>query len=266
MRRFAFFVLLALTVGSITAAAQFRTSRGVRLGELPPQRDGFTFCRLQYSEIRREAGGQGWSTDYELADQNLMIRLTELTKTRITTNQRNGPFHVVTNATDPSIYSCPFLFASDVGTVGFSAEEVDGLRQYLLKGGFLWVDDFWGPAAWRSWSNQIERVLPEYEIVPLTIDHKLFSTFYFVDEIPQIPSIQYWRSSGGATSERGSQSAEPQIYGIFNEDGSIMVLMSHNTDIADGWEREGEDFEFFHSFSPRGYAVGINVAIWAMTH
>src|SRR5690606_20195169 len=150
-----------------------------------------------------------------LADVNLMLRLSELTKTEVTWARRGQqPSHAVVRATDPAIYQCPFLFASDVGTAGLSPQEVAGLRDYLLKGGFLWVDDFWGPLALRNWLFEITEVLPDAEVVPLSIDHPIFSTFYFVEEKPQIPSIQFWRQSGGGVSERGAASTPTEFYGI----------------------------------------------------
>jgi hypothetical protein len=87
-----------------------------------------------------------------------------------------------------------------------------------------------------------------------------------VPKIPQVPSINFWRASGGGTSELGAESAEPHLRAIFDEHNRLIVLMSHNTDIADGWEREGEDDQFFFTFSPDSYAVGINVALWVLTH
>ncbi|MQA88614.1 MAG: DUF4159 domain-containing protein [Gemmatimonas sp.] len=257
----------ALTVGALGAAAQFRSFRGPRMvAELPDERNGFTFCRLEYTQVRREEMGQGSMTDFPMADQNLMVRLAELTLTQVTWHREGDPAHAVVRATDPELFGCPFLFASDAGTAGLTSEEVERLREYLLKGGFLWADDFWGPAALGHWLAEMEQLFPGREAVELPPDHPIYSAFYFVDEVPQIPSIQYWRASGGLTSERGNRSATPTIRGIFDDHGRIMVLMSHNTDIADGWEREGEDFQFFHSFSPLGYAVGINVAIWSMSH
>jgi hypothetical protein len=100
--------------------------------------------------------------------------------------------------------------------------------------------------------------------VPL--DHPVFRTMFDVKEVPQIPSIQFWRGSGGGTSERGSDSETPHMRGVSDHRGNLMVLMTHNTDISDAWEREGEDPQFFYSFSPAGYALGINVLIYAMTH
>ena len=133
----------------------------------------------------------------------------------------------------------------------------------------LYVDDFWGPEAWEHWAREIGRVLPpdEYPIVDVPLSDPIFSVAYDVKEIPQIPSIQYWRRSGGdGTSERGEESAVPHFRGIRNQAGQLMVLMTHNTDIADGWEREGESREFFFLFSVKAYPVGINIVLYAMTH
>jgi hypothetical protein len=262
-------LLFALFGAALVAGAQSRFRGGyapAELGVLPPERTGFTFCRLFYTSIRGEDGGQGWDTDYPGADQNLTYRLPEFTNAPVTKYPDGSPHHAVVRATDPTLFECPFLFASDVGTVGFSEDEVDRLRTYLLKGGFFWVDDFWGSSALRHFTEEIRRVIPDYPVVEIEPGHPLLSTFYTVDRIPQIPSIQHWRTSGGGTSERGSDSATPRMYAIFDEEGRLLVLMSHNTDIADGWEREGEDWAFFHAFSPHGYAVGVNVAIWSMTH
>ena len=228
----------------------------------------FNFCRGMFDSDRREAGGQGWWTDYPAADVNFSIRLSELTKTRVSRSPDNEPNHLVVRLTDDELFKCPFVEMEDVGTARFSDEEVRRLREYLLKGGFLWVDDFWGDWAWAQWVQEIERVLPRelYPIRPVSIDHPVFRTFFQVPRLPQIPSIAHWRRSGGGTSERGDESAVPQMYAISDPHDRIMVLMTHNTDISDAWEREGEDPRFFYQFSPDGYSVGINVLMYAMTH
>lgn len=263
---------MCLAVAGFGAAALFAQVpyyvRGGRItqGELPPERSGFTFCRLVYERTYSEPSGSGWNTDYPMADQNLMIRLSELTNARITTHGEGDPAHALVAATDDAIFQCPFLYAADAGTIGWSDYEVERMREFFDKGGILWVDDFWGDLAWSRWLEQIHRVLPEYETVEIPLDHPVYSTFYFVERVPQIPSIQSWRRSGGETSERGIETETPRISGIFDENGALLVIMSHNTDIADGWEREAEDWAFFHAFSPYGYAVGINFVVWSMTH
>ncbi|HSJ30579.1 MAG TPA: DUF4159 domain-containing protein [Longimicrobiales bacterium] len=233
---------------------------------MPEQRGGFTFCRLLYNSVRAEPAGHGWNTDYPASDHNFMLRLSQLTTTDVSRWNDGEPGYAVVRATDRTLFECPFLFASDIGTARLSDEETLLLRQYLMKGGLLWVDDFWGDLAWDFWAETIRRVLPFYEITDLPPDHPLFTTAFVVPAVPQIPSIQFWRRSGGATSERGAASAEPHLRAIRDENGRIMVLMTHNTDIADGWEREGEDDDYFFSFSGDAYALGINIALWALTH
>ena len=248
-----------VTIGEITVVRSFQRT-------LPQIPGGFTFCRLRYLQTRQEQRGQGWSTDYPNADRNLTTRLSELTPTSVSHWEDGRPGFVVVEAMSPQLYECPFLFASDVGTASFDADEVLRLRDYFAKGGFLWADDFWGTEAWRHWAEQMELVFPDLRIQDLPPDHPLFSIVYAVEEVPQIPSIQYWRESGGGTSEMGAQSATPRLRAIRDDTGRILVLMSHNTDIADGWEREGEDYEFFASFSPDAYALGVNILVWIMTH
>ena len=252
------------------AAAQF--GRGPRYPPRYPTADtfghGFVFCRGIFNSSRREAGGSGWSTDYPDAERNFSIRLSELTKTRVRFRPDNEPDFITVRLTDKALFSCPYLHLEDAGTAFFSESEVTSLRRYLLKGGFIWVDDFWGNDAWDQWAAQIAEVLPpgEYPIREISLDHPVFRSQFDVRTFPQIPSIQFWRTNGGTTSERYEESATPHAKAITNARGELMVLMTHNTDISDAWEREGEDPRFFYTFSPDGYAVGINVVLYAMTH
>jgi hypothetical protein len=184
-------------------------------------------------------------------------------------DETGTPEFVTVRLTDDELFQCPYLHMEDVGTVTFSDDEVEALRTYLLKGGFIWVDDFWGSYAWEEWANEIARVLPpaEYPIRDLGVsEHPIFRTQFQIKEFPQIPSIQSWRGNPYETSERGFDSAEPHIRAISDRHGNVMVLMTHNTDISDAWEREAEDPRYFYAFSPNGYAVGINVMMYAMTH
>jgi hypothetical protein len=175
----------------------------------------------------------------------------------------------VVRLTDPELFDCPFLMASDVGTLGFTEDEVPRLREYLLKGGFLWVDDFWGSRAWFQWVQEIGRVLPssEYPIADVPRDHPILRTLFELSEVPQVTNIQFWRRSGGReTSERGSDSREVHFRAIADTHGRLMVVMTHNSDIGDSWEREGEDREYFYQFSPNGYALAMDVLLYSLTH
>jgi hypothetical protein len=266
----AWLLLLLLTAGY--AQAQW----GFREGRYPPRfapnvmpDGGFTFCRIMYERVRSEPMGVGWATDYPYAEINLLTRLSELTRTTISRDERGQPNHWVVRLTDDALFNCPITLASDAGTIGFTQQEAQRLREYLLKGGFLWVDDFWGPEAWDHWEAQIGQVLPrsEYPIVDVAPGDPIYRSQFQVAGMPQITNIQFWRSVGGrSTSERGYLSEEPHFRVIRDGRGRIMVVMTHNTDIADSWEREGEDPGFFQQFSPGGYAFGINVILHATTH
>lgn len=278
MTRAARALLFALAVAATVASAQEQWD-GYRgwggRSRYPPRNPtvasfdgGFNFCRLIYTSDRREEGGSGWSTDYWDADINFSTRLGELTKTTLSRRPDGTPNHLSVRIDDPLLFQCPFLSATDVGTAFFDDEEAETLRNYLLKGGFLWVDDFWGPYAWDSWASQIGKVLPpaQFPIRDLGLDHPIRRTLFEFTTLPQIPSISFWRRSGGDTSERYELSAEPHLRGIADEHGRVMVVMTHNTDISDAWEREAEDPQFFFSFSPQGYAVGLDVVLYGMTH
>jgi hypothetical protein len=236
----------------------------------PGDFDGsFLFCRGYYNEGRRLPSGGGWNTDYPGADINFSIRLAELTRVPVAFDRHRQPNHVVVSLTDPMLFRCPTLWMTHFGSAHFSDEEVLRLREYLLKGGFLWVDDAWGSRAWNYWLQEIARVLPpgEFPIEELPVTHSIMRTLYQVDEIPQIPSINFWRRSGGGTSELGRDSSEVYVRGITDARGRLMILMTHNTDVSDAWEREGEEpREYFDLFSPRGYAIGVNVVLYALTH
>jgi hypothetical protein len=261
-------VALVVLAASVTTQTQFRRGGqfGVRLAGPESFDGGFQFCRVAYSSSFLGDGG-GWSTDYPNADINLSIRLSELTRTPVSLIGRGYPNHLVVRLTDPELFQCPFVMMLEVGSLFFNQVEAEALQQYLLKGGFLWVDDFWGSYAWEWWENQLRKVFPraEYSIVDLTPEHPLFSSQFVVDAVPQIPSINYFLSTGG-TSERGIDSAEPHARAVLDAHNRIMVLMTHNTDISDSWEREGDDPRYFYTFGPRGYAFGINVVLYSLTH
>lgn len=266
-------VAVALVVGVIAAHAQeFRFREGslpARYAPLHMPDAAFVVCRLAYRSVRREPMGIGWRTDYPYAEINLTTRLSELTTTRVSRDGEGYPNHFVVRVTDDALFNCPLIVASDVGSLGFRPGDAERLRDYLLKGGFLWVDDFWGSLAWRQWSTEIAKVLPpaEYPIVDVPPDDPMLRSMFEMTDVPQITNIQFWRRVGGrSTSERGADSEDVHLRAIRDARGRVMVLMTHNTDVADSWEREGEDPAFFYQFSPNGYALGINVVLHALTH
>jgi hypothetical protein len=263
-------VLAFIGIATLALAAHLQAQRrGFTSAAIATADDfdgGFQFCRVAF------AGGGGfgssWSVDYPRADINLSIRLSELTKTRISRDAADGPRHILVRLTDPEMFNCPFIMMTEIGSAYFSPDEAQRLREYLQKGGFLWADDFWGTSAWQWWEEQIRQVLPanDYPIVDLEPPHPLYQSQFLVRETPQIASINFWYGNGGSTSERGADSAEVHTRAILDRRGHVMVLMTHNTDLGDSFEREADDPTYFLNFSVPGYAFGVNALLYAMTH
>ena len=236
-----------------------------------PTADSFTgafnMCRVQFTSNRREK--RGWDTDYPGADINFSVRLGELTRTRVTRQSKHGdPEYVVVRLTDQALFQCPFVLMEDAGTAVFNDQEVKQFREYFLKGGFAFVSDYWGPLAKDQFDQQIGRVLPRESnpIIDLPMDHPIWHTQFELKHLPQMSSIQSWRRSGGGTTERGVSPGTQSARAVVDAKGRIMVVMIHNDDIPDGWEREGEEKEYFLNFSPDAYSVGIDVLLYALTH
>jgi Domain of unknown function (DUF4159) len=222
--------------------------------------DCFTFARVRW---QGEYGGWAWQTDYPDADLNFSLRLQQLTSIKV------NPHSVFLDLTDPKIYDYPFLYMIEPGRerIRFSTEEASALRRYCMNGGFLMVDDFWGDAQYFAFHRAIKQVFPEREVQDVPLEHEIFHLVYDLKEKPQVPSIHQWRH--GSTNEygHGGNTDTPNYRAIYNDDGRIMVFICHNTDLGDGWEREGEDKEYFEEFAvKKSYPLGINIVTYAMTH
>jgi hypothetical protein len=273
MRGTKFVALVLLLILGVTALSFAQRRRGFGGGgEFGIRRPGpdsftgnFTFCRAAFRQSYDGDGG-GWGVDYPRADQNLPIRLSELTKAAVSMDDAGEINHVVITLSEPELFQCPFVMMTEVGAAHLDEQEALALRAYLLKGGFLWADDFWGERAWAIWERELRKVFPasEYPIIDLPMNHSIFHTLFDSKRFPQIPSIGWVYS--GTTSERGAESATPHARAILDHKGRIMVFISHNTDFGDGYERESDDPTYFYNFSVEGYAIGINILLYAMTH
>jgi hypothetical protein len=269
------FLVAALAAAGVASAQRRRGGGGFGFGRAqvkmmtPEDYNGaFLFCRIIFRTTPDGDGGN-WGVDYPRADINLTFRLSELTKTPVTRDERDGYNHVVIQLTDPLLYKCPFIAMTEVGNTYLDDREAAALHDYASKGGFLWADDFWGEYAWRIWQREISKAFPtsQYPIVDVPLEHELFHILYDIKHYTQIPSINFW-AYRGETSERGADSAQPHVRAIFDPDdpARIMVLMTHNTDFGDAFEREGDDHAYFLKFAPDGYAFGVNALVYSMTH
>ena len=224
------------------------------------EHDVFTFVRIQYDSYGGGWGRRGgkWRTDYPDADLNLSFRLKQLTSLEV------DPNGLIIRLTDEELFDHPFIYIIEPGDLEFSEDEVVALRKYLNKGGFLMVDDFWGEHEWRNFYLQMKRVFPDREPEEVPLEHEIFHIVYDLKEKPQIPSIGHFLN--GMVTER-SDAEVPHYRGIFDDDGRMMAFICHNTDLGDGWEREGEDRGYFQTYSePFAYPLGINIVTYALTH
>lgn len=224
--------------------------------------DVFRFVRLQYSSWggRRYHRLGRWATDYPDSDLNFSFRLQQLTAIKV------NPDPLYVQITDERLFDYPFVYMIEPGTLYFDDLEIAALRKYLLNGGFMMVDDFWGSREYDNFYSEIKRVFPDREPEELPLSHEIFHYVYDLKEKPQVPSIHHWQGWGDS-SERGYDSAEVHYKAIKDDKDRIMVLICHNTDLGDGWEREGESREYFQLFSEKkAYPMGINIVLYAMTH
>jgi Domain of unknown function (DUF4159)/Saccharopine dehydrogenase NADP binding domain len=265
--RFAFAFALALGLAVTSGAAQqhiLTNGRNLQIPinhGLPDKPLGFTFCRLRYENVRR-ARKSGWGDDYPQADYNFMVRLAELTRTTISQWNDGYPGFANVTAMDPNLFRCPYLRMQNAANYEFTPEETARMHDYLLKGGFLWIDDNWDPDFEYIRPN-LMRILPGARIVDLPGDHPMFSIVYRVDPLPQIPSLGSWQRTR-QDSEIGPSTVH--YYGVFDDHDRLVVLVSMNSDVSDSWEREGDNRDYFETYSAKGYALGVNVAVWVMTH
>jgi hypothetical protein len=233
--------------------------------------DVFTFVRIRYNSLDGERGK--WRTDYPDSDLNMSFRLQQLTSLKV------NPDPIVLELTNPKLFDYPFVYFCEPGGgfgrdgrggggLNFSPEEAKAFRRYLDNGGFAMFDDFWGELEWQNYYDEIKKVFPDREPEEIPLDHPIFNCVYKLKEKPQVPSINaaIQGKPYGITWER-EDARDVHYKGIFDDKRRLMVIACHNTDLGDGWEREGENEWYFHEFSEKkAYPMGINIIFYAMTH
>jgi len=235
--------------------------------------DVFTFVRIEYDSYGGRGGRGGgwgygrWLTDFPDSDLNFSFRLQQLTSLKV------NPEPITRRLTDPDLFDYPFIYIIEPGNLSFSPEEGAALRRYLLNGGFLMVDDFWGDSALQNFLGQMKmHVFPEdkYEPKELPLEHPIFQCVYRLKERPQVPSIHSWEGPGSKVTwewHHDGNTRDVHYLGITDDKERLMAIICHNTDLGDGWEREAENEDYFHEFSEKkSYPLGINIVTYAMTH
>ncbi|HEX2851777.1 MAG TPA: DUF4159 domain-containing protein [Opitutaceae bacterium] len=237
------------------------------------EKDVFTFVRIRYSSGGYGAGGfrrrsgAGWTTDLPDSDLNLSYRLQQMTSMKVDPDGR------IIRVTDPEMAEYPFIYIVEPGRLSFDDKEVAALRKYLLNGGFLMLDDFWGDSAWENVEAVFKQVFPERNFNELSLEHPLYHCVFEIKSKGQVPNvgtgINHQHDPEGQTWENQHDGDVRTVHhrAITDDKGRIMVLATHNTDNGDGWEREGESDYYFHNFSEKiAYPLGINIVFYVMTH
>jgi hypothetical protein len=242
------------------------------------EHDVFTFARVifhsdsSFASQRGFGPRLGWWVDYPDADLNLSWRLQQLTSIRADPDAR------VLKLTDPALWDYPLLYMEHAGYMRLSDEEVEILRKYLSSGGAILVNDFWSSAEWDGFAAQFKRVFPNRSWTELTMEHPIFHCVFDLRgpmHRLRVPTMQFWNEDFDPSDPespphrlfRGEGSEEMSVRALFDEAGRMIVLAIHNSDVSDGWEREGENDIYFNRFSDKiAYPLGINIIFYLMTH
>ncbi|MCW5558284.1 MAG: DUF4159 domain-containing protein [Verrucomicrobiae bacterium] len=240
--------------------------------------DVFVFARLIFQSDPGSSPGRGlgprlgWWVDYPDADLNFSWRLQQITSIRTDPDCR------VLRLTDPDLHQFPLLYLEHAGYLRLSDEEIARLRGYLNSGGALFVNDFWSTREWEGFAGEIARVLPDRSWVDLTTDHPIFHCVFDL-RMPlhqmRVPTMQLWRENFDPDDpestphrvDRGKGSERMSVRALHDDAQRILILAIHNSDVSDGWEREGESDFYFDRFSEKiAYPLGINVVTYLLTH
>ena len=224
----------------------------------PNEETEYYFARLAYQSNRgrgRWGRGGGWMTDAPAAERYFLQGVRRLTNIHARTREE------YVRPLEEKLFDYPWIYAVEVGGWYLNEPEAARMREYLLRGGFLMVDDFHGTYQWESFRESMQRVFPDRPIVEIQLNDPVFHVLYDVDEKIQIPGIQVLRS--GRTSE--GDGIEPHWRGIYDDQGRLMVAINFNMDLGDAWE--WADYpDYPEKWTALAYRFGINYIIYSMTH
>lgn len=251
-RVFGLFACLTVCIFSSLANAQALDSR---VDGLPSAE--FHFARLMFSNSPYSRSGgrrSAWETDYPDAEYHLMDGIARMTNIDLELVDYYGQGGRLISLEDDRVFDYPWLYAAEVGQWFLNNEEATQLREYLDRGGFLMVDDFWGEYEWQTFVDSMQRVFPDRPIVEIDEDDPVMHIFFDVDKNTQIPgrrgvppgNIPHWR-------------------GIFDDEGRLIVAINFNMDMGDAWEH-AQDPEYPGEMTAMAYRFAVNYIIYSMTH
>ena len=222
----------------------------------------WTFARVRYEAWTMPPGrytnyqDEPWYIDAPAAEQNLSRRLKTVTAIQV-----NDPVNITLE--DPNLWNYPWLYLVEPGNLRLRETEVKILREFLLRGGTLTLDDFHGPIEWSYMEHEMKRVFPDRKIKELAPNHPIYNCFYQLDGFPQTPGLGSFLY--GRTWEKGG--FEAKLSAIEDDTGRAMVLINWNTDMGDGWEwSNAAEFPGYVKFTAQAYRMQINEIIYSLTH
>ncbi|MBM3725545.1 MAG: DUF4159 domain-containing protein [Acidobacteria bacterium] len=219
----------------------------------------YVFTRLRYPSYRGGSGSWGyrgsWTTDYPKADRHFVQGVRRLTRIHVRSVE-----HVLDLDTD-DIYNYPWIYAVEVGHWDLSDKQAAKLRDYLLRGGFLLVDDFHGSIEWEIFMSSMARVFPEHPVEDIDNKDHILNVLYDLKDRFQVPGIVMFYT--GRTYEQDG--VEPRWRAIRDDKGRIVVAICHNMDLGDAWEHADHP-RYPEKYSGLAYRTAINYIIYSMTH
>ena len=240
----------------------------VRLGAVPrgdrgQQQDSnrhseFTFARTIYNSGSYGRRSGSWAVDFPEADYHFIIGVRDWSGTILDISAEPKQIEIL----DDQLFDYPLIYFVEPGYLELSDKEADRLREYVLRGGFLFLDDFWGDYEWENVREQMRRVFPEYEIKDIPLGHSIFHCYFDIKEVVQVPGIGSWLGRG-VTYEKGG--IVPHYMGIEDSSGSLVAFIARNCDNGDAWEWI-DDNRYPLKYGLAAYKIGINVIIYSMTH
>jgi len=242
-------LLAALTTAALLLLVP---ANGATPGDVPEAE--FRFTRLQYADVGFGRGRGNWLVDYPDAEMHFREAVERLTRVEF------GEAGIV-DLRDDTLFDYPWLYAVEVGHWYLDDTEAARLREYLLRGGFLMVDDFHGTQEWSVFAASMSRVFPDRPIVEIEPHDEVLHVLYDVDQFTQIPGIvALYR---GVTYERDGYT--PHWRGIYDDEGRLMVAINFNMDLGDAWEHANDPF-YPEPMTALAYRFAVNYVIYAMTH
>ena len=207
-----------------------------------------------------------WETDFDDADQNLLRGVQ-----RYTTLNTSPSAYKAMSLTDPELFEYTFLYINmkrvplySGNGPNFKPKEAAALREYMMRGGFVMIDDFWGPEHWDDFLREFHKIFPNRSLEQLTTTHPVFHCFYDINEIKQVPGRGVtWNYGWGFTLDNPDYPTS--VHGVSDDSGRLMMLVNFNTDLGDGWEHTFDRF-YPTRYCNEAYKLGINYIIYAMSH